>query len=44
LDPNANYSIEEQSDVRSGLAWMRTGIELYLSDYQSTVLRIRQVE
>jgi alpha-galactosidase len=44
LDPNANYLIEEQSDVRSGLAWMRTGIELYLSDYQSTVLRIRQVE
>jgi hypothetical protein len=36
--------VEGLDEIRSGLAWMRTGIELYLSDYQSTVWRIRRVE
>jgi len=44
LDPTANYTIDECEEVRSGLAWMSTGIDLYLSDYQSTVRHIRQVE
>jgi alpha-galactosidase len=44
LDPAARYHVEGLDEIRSGLAWMRTGIELYLSDYQSTVWRIRRVE
>ena len=44
LNPTAHYTIDEYEEVRSGLAWMRTGLDLYLSDYQSTVRRIRQVE
>ncbi len=43
LDPGANYRIDGQSGVRSGLAWMQIGINLYLADYQSAMLRIRQV-
>jgi alpha-galactosidase len=43
LDPAANYRIDGQSGVRSGLAWMQIGINLYLADYQSVMLRIRQV-
>ena len=43
LDPTARYTVEGCDGVRSGLAWMRTGIELSLSDYQSTLRRIRQV-
>lgn len=43
LDPAALYTLEGCDDARSGLAWMRTGIDLNLSDYQSTVRRIRQV-
>ena len=44
LDPQANYAVEGYEEVRSGLGWMRTGIELFLEDYQSTILHIRQVE
>lgn len=44
LDPEALYTIEGFDDIRSGLAWMRTGVEVYLTNYQSTVLRIRKVE
>ena len=43
LDPNARYTVEGCEGVRSGLAWMRSGIELFLWDYQSTIRRIRQV-
>ena len=44
LDPKAHYAIEGYDQVRSGLGWMRTGIELVLADYQSTILHFRQVE
>jgi alpha-galactosidase len=44
LNPSAQYTVEGCEGVRSGLAWMRTGLELNLGDYQSTVRRIRQVE
>jgi alpha-galactosidase len=44
LNPDALYTVEDQAAVRSGLAWMRTGLDIYLSDYQSVVLRIRQVD
>ena len=44
LDPQANYTVEGCDTVRSGLAWMNTGLDIYLSDYQSTIRRIRQVE
>jgi alpha-galactosidase len=43
LDPKANYAVEGYEEVRSGLSWMRTGIELFLEDYQSTILQIREV-
>jgi alpha-galactosidase len=43
LDPNANYQIEDQEEIRSGLAWMRLGLDIYLSDFQSTMLRIHRV-
>jgi len=38
------YQVDERDEVRSGLAWMRLGLDLYLSDYQSSMLRIRQVD
>jgi len=44
LAPDAKYTVEGCQGTRSGLAWMRTGIEVTLSDYQSTIRRIRQVE
>lgn len=43
LDPQARYAVEGLDQVRSGLGWMRTGIELILSDYQSTILHFKQV-
>ena len=42
LDPQARYAVEGLDQVRSGLGWMRTGIELVLSDYQSTILHFKQ--
>jgi alpha-galactosidase len=44
LDPKALYKVEGIEEARSGLAWMRTGIELFLEDYQSTILQFRQVD
>ncbi|MGE5377980.1 MAG: GH36 C-terminal domain-containing protein [Bacteroidota bacterium] len=44
LDPDAMYQVDEHDEIRSGRAWMNVGIDLYLSDYQSNVLRVRQVE
>ncbi len=44
LEPNALYSVEGCEGFRSGLAWMRSGIDLALpGDYQSVIRRIRQV-
>jgi len=44
LNPTAKYAIDDQSETRTGLAWMNLGLDLYLSNYQSTLLRIRQVD
>ena len=45
LDPYARYTIEDYAEeARSGLAWMRTGLDIYLSDYGSVMLHIRQIE
>ncbi len=44
LNPTAKYTIDDQSETRTGLAWMNIGLDLYLSNFQSTVLRIRQVD
>ena len=44
LKPDALYTVEDHDDVRSGLAWRHTGLDIYLSDYQSVMLHIRQVE
>ncbi len=43
LDENALYEIEGESETRSGLAWMEQGVPVMLSDFSSTVLRIRRV-
>ena len=43
LVPTASYQVEGIDEIRSGLAWMQIGIEIHLLDYQSTILRIRQV-
>ena len=43
LDPLATYKIEGIPDARSGLAWMHAGLSLHLSDFESTVRRIRRV-
>lgn len=43
LDPQAHYVVEGVEGVRSGLAWMRTGMEIELGDFSSTVRRIHQV-
>lgn len=44
LNPSTNYVVDGCQGIRSGLGWMRTGIELKLADYQSTFRRIRQVD
>jgi len=43
LNPEALYEVEGVAGARSGAAWMRLGIDLALTDFQSTVRRIRQV-
>jgi hypothetical protein len=43
LAPTASYQVDGFAGIRSGLAWMQIGIEIHLSDYQSTILRIHQV-
>jgi len=43
LDPDARYEIEGVDGVRSGLGWMRAGLQLELNNFGSTVRRIRRV-
>lgn len=43
LDPASCYRVEGIAEERSGLAWMRSGLELELADFQSTVRRIQRV-
>ena len=43
LVPEAHYEIEGIAGARSGLAWMRAGLEIEMGDFQSTVRRIRRV-
>ncbi|MCU0499726.1 MAG: alpha-galactosidase [Anaerolineae bacterium] len=44
LDPNARYQIEGFDQIRSGLAWMRDGLQADLSDdFSSAVYRITRV-
>ena len=43
LELNARYQVEGIEGARSGLAWMRTGIEIELGDFSSTIRRIRRV-
>jgi len=43
LDSEAQYEVEGIDGARSGLAWMRVGLEVELSDYSSSVRRIRRV-
>ncbi len=43
LDPDALYEVEGFPGSRSGQAWMKAGAQLDLSDFQSTVRRIRRI-
>jgi alpha-galactosidase len=43
LDPEALYEIECEPEPRSGLAWMHTGIQYYLKDFESDVRKIKKV-
>jgi alpha-galactosidase len=43
LDPAALYSVEGQGESRSGQAWMESGVEVFLGDFDSAVLRIKKV-
>jgi alpha-galactosidase len=44
LDPEALYTIDEQAETRSGLAWMEIGLRIQLRDFESAVLRIHKVK
>ncbi|HEY0756226.1 MAG TPA: alpha-galactosidase [Ktedonobacteraceae bacterium] len=43
LEPEARYTIESFAGSRSGLAWMRTGLEIKLGNFESVILRITRV-
>ncbi|HNP71757.1 MAG TPA: alpha-galactosidase [Kouleothrix sp.] len=43
LDPSARYEVEGFDGARSGSAWMHAGLRIELSDFGSTVRRIRRV-
>ncbi len=43
LDPTTRYEIEGVPGQRSGLGWMRAGLNIPLRDFESTVRRIRKV-
>ena len=43
LDEKSLYTVEGEPEPRSGLAWMEQGVSVMLSDFSSTVLRIRRV-
>jgi hypothetical protein len=43
LDEQKLYEVEGVDEARSGLAWMQTGVQVFLSDFESTVLRIHAV-
>ncbi|MFV9506029.1 MAG: alpha-galactosidase [Oscillochloridaceae bacterium umkhey_bin13] len=42
LDPTARYQIEGQPASRSGRAWMQTGLQLDLANFESCMLRIQR--
>lgn len=43
LDQNSRYEVEGIVGARSGLAWMRAGLQIDLADFSSTVRRIKKV-
>ena len=44
LEPTARYTVDGFPGVRSGQAWMNTGLQLELKDLQSTLRWIRRVD
>lgn len=44
LDPTARYRLEGSSETRSGLGWMRVGIDIALTDFDSAMLVLRRSE
>ncbi len=43
LEPEARYVIDGLGEPRSGLAWMRIGIQLRLSNFESALIRIQKI-
>jgi len=43
LEAEGRYQIEGLEGVRSGRAWMKSGISIPLKDYQSAVRRIARI-
>lgn len=43
LEPEARYTIEGFTRARSGQAWMQTGLELKLGNFESRILRITRM-
>jgi alpha-galactosidase len=44
LEPEARYRLEGTDAIRSGLGWMRVGLEVALTDFDSALLVLRRVE
>ena len=44
LDPEARYTVEGFEGARSGASWMHAGLQIELSDFGSTVRRIRRID
>jgi alpha-galactosidase len=44
LDPEARYTIEGVESSRSGKAWMHTGLDLTLKNFESTILHMTRRE
>ncbi|HSV85393.1 MAG TPA: alpha-galactosidase [Levilinea sp.] len=43
LEPEAIYEIEGEAEPKSGLAWMHTGMQLWLKDFESEARKIKRV-
>lgn len=44
LDPNAFYRMDSDPHLRSGTAWMETGVQIDLQNFQSVMRTFRQIE
>ncbi|MCS7072140.1 MAG: GH36 C-terminal domain-containing protein, partial [Anaerolinea sp.] len=44
LEPSARYRLDGTDEMRSGLGWMRVGLEVALADFDSALLVLRRIE